>query len=62
VHALHERRVKAAVMGMLSDPEIVRLLIKDLPLWAKDSDRHQCQWMNSLALQCMHLCQIFEKN
>lgn len=60
VHALHERRVKAAVMGMISDPNIVRLLVKDLPDWVKESDRHQCEWMNVLAQQCMYMCHTFE--
>jgi hypothetical protein len=60
VNALHERRVKTAVMGIISDPEILRLLVKDLPEWVRDSDRHQCEWMNTMAQQCMHMCQIFE--
>ena len=60
VHELRERRVKAAVLGMVSDPEILRLLVKDLPEWAKDSDRHQCRWLNILAKQCMSLCQVYE--
>lgn len=60
VNSLHERRVKTAVMGMISDPEILRLLVKDLPQWVRDSDRHQCEWMNAIAQQCMHMCAIFE--
>ena len=60
VHALHERRINAAVMGMTSDPEILRLLLKDLPDWVRESDRHQCEWMNAMAEQCMHMCPIFE--
>jgi hypothetical protein len=60
VHSLHERRVKTAVMGMIADPQILRLLVKDLPDWVKESDRHQCEWMNVVAQQCMHMCQIFE--
>ena len=60
VNSLHERRVKAAVMGMISDPEILRLLVTDLPEWVRESDRHQCEWMNAMAQQLMHMCAIFE--
>lgn len=59
MNALHERRVKAAVIGLVSDPEIVRLLMKDLPAWVRDSDRHQCEWMNTLLQQLMPMSQIF---
>jgi len=51
VYHMKNRRDWDVVMGIVSDPALVHRVVKDLPVWAQDSGKSQCQWINKLMAQ-----------
>lgn len=48
LQAAKDRSDRKTALGIVSDPGLIKLVVKDLPRWVSDSEHQRVEWFNSL--------------
>lgn len=48
LQAAKDRADRKTALGIVSDPALIKLVVKELPRWVSDSDHQRVEWFNSV--------------